>query len=155
MQGVHIVARDQAFAVGFAPGLLVSTWSERVTRERIAALDSTLPGVVAASANGKYVAITVVEVTASIRIDEDARALSTALQSRMQDHMRGHAYLVEGDGFLTATVRTLTAGLHLLTRSRYPLEVFKDPWPMASWVAQRGELDADEVMRVLGLIRFG
>ncbi len=67
--------------------------------------------------------------------------------------MRGHAYLVEGDGFLPATVRTLTAGQHLMTRSTHPLKVFKDPLLMGGWVAEKGTLSADVVLRTVAALR--
>ena len=63
------------------------------------------------------------------------------------------AYLVFGEGFLAASVRTLTAGMALVTRSPHPIKVFSDTQVCASWVATFAELAASEVNVALNQAR--
>ena len=56
-------------------------------------------------------------------------------------------------GFLAATVRTLTAGQHLIMRSSYPLKVFADAVTAAPWIAARGELEEHDVRVALTQVR--
>ena len=155
MAETTVASEDEEHAIAWAPGLLLSAWAGRVTPGRIAALERALPRLVRASPDGRYCAITVIEPTVSMRFEDDARELSAGLQRRWNDHMICQGYLVEGSGFLPATVRTLTAGLHLVNRADYPLKVFADPWLLARWTAELGALDPAEVLGALSRVRNG
>ena len=96
-----------------------------------------------------YGSITVIEPTLSMRMPDDAREASTALQRRWGTEMKCSAYLVEGSGFLPAAVRTMTAGMALVTRSPYPVKVFSDGPGCASWVGPVVDLTGLEVERAV------
>lgn len=142
---IHERTADHAFAS--APGVLITTWSGSVTPALIKSLERVIRRLVTSSPDGRYSAITVIEPTVSVRFEEDARAQSAALQRHFASHMRCQAYLVEGVGFLPALVRTVTAGMHLMTKSPYPVKVFGDVPTLASWIAVQGALDATHVNR--------
>lgn len=150
---IHERSTDHVFAS--TPGLLVTSWGGSITTELVGRLERIIRDLVASSKDGRYSAITVIEGTISMRFEDDARERSAALQKRFADHMRCQAYLVEGVGFLPAAVRTVTAGMHLITKSPYPVKVFSDAMTLASWLAPRGELDADDVTRWVNEARNG
>ena len=125
----------QDVVVATRPGLLVTAWGGAIQKEKIQRMDGVIRRLVEVSEGGRYSSITIVEPTISMRFEEDARETSMRLQKRWAPHIRALAYLVEGMGFLPAAVRTLTAGLHLVTRAPYPLKVFRDAGELSGWVA--------------------
>lgn len=132
--GLRITAADDEWALATRPGLFLSVWRGEVRASHVAELDRLLPRLVAESESGRYAAISIIERTIELPFDEDARKLSMALQKRFERNMICQAYLVEGSGFLPATVRTLTAGLSLVNRAPYATKVFSDVPSLVSWV---------------------
>lgn len=153
MSGLAIHVQDPDVVIATRPGLLVASWAGTVRSSQIERLDHVIPELVRASEGGKYCSITIIEPTISMRFEEDARERSARLQKRWGGHMHAQAYLVEGVGFLPAAVRTVTSGLHLVTRAPYPLEVFRDAREAADWIARRGELGAATVEDAIARVR--
>lgn len=132
--------------------LVVTVWRTDVTTARIASVDRVVRELCGSGAS--YASITVIERTISMRIDERARAESQALQARWAQQMRCSAYLVEGDGFLPAAVRTMTAGMALVTRSPHPIRVFRELATTSSWVAPHSDLGIYEVEQAVTRARL-
>lgn len=149
----RIIEADAGWALATRGRLVVTVWRNDVTRGRVDAVDRTIRALLPQCGDAGYGSITVVEPGISMRMSEDARTASTALQKRHATAMKCSAYLVEGTGFLPAAVRTLTAGMHLLTRSPYPIRVFATLGELAPWVGPHVDLDQAEVTRVVNEIR--
>lgn len=132
--------------------LLVTVWRADVTLARIAAVDRVIDELT--TGGTPYASITVVERSISMRMTEEAREASHALQKRWATLMRCSAYLVEGEGFLPAAVRTMTAGMALVTRSPYPVRVFRDIVATSQWVAPHAELDVMAVEQAITRARL-
>jgi hypothetical protein len=132
--------------------LLITVWRTDVTSARIATVDRAVRELTLG--NGHYASITVVESGISMRMTEEARDASTSLQRRWAEHMHCSAYLVEGEGFLPAAVRTMTAGMALVTRSPYPVRVFRELPPCAAWVAPHADLDVPAVEQAVTRARL-
>lgn len=151
--GLTIHLQDPDVVIATRPSLLVASWAGAVRPSQIELLDRVVPRLVAASPGEKYCSVTIIEPTISMRFEDDARELSARLQKRWGEKMKAQAYLVEGTGFLPAAVRTATAGLHLMTRAPYPLQVFRDPFELADWIAGFGDLRAHEVEDAIAEVR--
>lgn len=132
--------------------LLITVWRSDVTPARIATVDRAIRDLTLGA--GHYASITVVERSISMRMSEEARDASTSLQRKWGEAMRCSAYLVEGDGFLPAAVRTMTAGMALVTRSPYPVRVFRDLPSCAEWVAPHADLDVIAVEQAVDRARL-
>jgi hypothetical protein len=143
---VHDASTEWALAT--SGRLLVNVWRGAVTTERVALVDRAIRQLL--NTYETYGSITLVEPTLSMAsMSDQARADATALQARWAQRMVCSAYLVVGEGFLPATVRTLTAGMQLVTRSPHPIRTFGDPVVAAEWVAPFVGMDADSVLRTL------
>ena len=97
--------------------------------------------------------MTVIEPTMSMMISEEARAASTSLQKKHSGQMRASAYLVEGTGFMAVSVRTMTAGMSLMTRSPYPIRTFSDVGPLSTWVGSTLKVEPIEVEDTIEAVR--
>ncbi|MDQ3031127.1 MAG: hypothetical protein M3Y87_01825 [Myxococcota bacterium] len=132
--------------------LIVTVWRADVTPSRIDVVDRAIQELT--SGADPYASVTVVERSISMRMTEEAREASHALQRKWGAQMRCSAYLVEGEGFLPAAVRTMTAGMALVTRSPYPVRVFRDIVAVSSWVAPHAELDVMAVEQAITRARL-
>lgn len=128
---------------------MVTVWRTEITTSRVAAIDRSIGIVLPSCAGLGYGSITVIEPTVSMRMPDEARDASTALQRKYADEMKCSAYLVEGTGFLPAAVRTMTAGMALVTRAKYAIKVFSDAPSCASWVAPSVGLTFREVEQTI------
>lgn len=155
MAQLTIHERDVDVVIATQPGLLVASWGGMIRTHQIQRLDTIIPALLEESPGGRYCSITIIEPSISMRFEDDARELSAKLQKRWGDHMLAQAYLVEGTGFLPAAVRGATAGLHLMTRSPYPLKVFRDVEELAEWIARAGDLAVHDVLDAVGTVRAG
>ncbi len=145
MARTEIIANDDAWALAVSGRLVMTVWRKDVTLARVQLVDRTIAKLVPTLGDAKYCSITLLEPGVSMSLPDDARAASTALQKRWGPHAACSAYLVFGEGFLAASVRTLTAGMALVTRSPHPIKVFSDTLVCASWVATFSDLAPSEV----------
>ena len=146
---VRVHERSEGFALATRGRLVVSVWRTEVTRDRVAAIDRAIAELVPTCGGKGYGSVTVIERGTSMRMPEDARAASTALQKRWAEHMRVSGYLVDGPGFLIASVRTLTAGLQLVTRARVPIRVYATAEELGGFVAPYVAMSATEIADVV------
>lgn len=145
---LEILEADAGWALTAAHRLLITVWRGEVTTERISATERSLRRLVPMWKE-HYAAITVLERTVSMNVDEEARSRSKALQARWMEHHVAHAYLVEGTGFLPAAVRTFTAGLQLVNRTPFPTKVFADGMSAATWVAPMIGMSTHDLMQAM------
>jgi hypothetical protein len=151
---VRIAAAREEYAIATRRRLFVTVWREAVTVAAVRAVDLAISQLVREiGATESYGSVTVVERTMPLLMPDDAREASTALQRRWSTRMCCSGYLVEGTGFLPATVRTLTSGMHLVTRSSYPVKVFADPGLLASWLAPHVALTPADVQQTIAEAR--
>jgi hypothetical protein len=148
-----IIANDSAWALAVSGRLVMTVWRTDVTLARVQLVDRTIAKLVPTLGGEKYCSITLLEPTVSMRLPDDARASSTELQKRWGPHACCSAYLVFGEGFLAVSVRTLTAGMSLMTRSPHPIKVFSDTPSCASWVASFAERPASDIVLAMSQAR--
>ncbi len=155
MAGGHIdiIEANDGWALATRGRMIVTVWRRDVTLARVNAVDTTIRSLVPRCGKSGYGAVTVLEQNVSLGMPDDARNASTQLQRRWDDHMRCSGYLVEGRGFLTAAVRTMTAGMALFTKSKAPIKVFSDGPTLAEWIAPHVGQDPRDVARTLMEIR--
>lgn len=149
----EFIANDDAWALAVSGRLVITVWRTDVTLARVQLVDRTIQKLVPTLGGQKYCSITLLEPTLSMRLPDDARVSSTELQKRWGPHAACSAYLVFGEGFLAVSVRTLTAGMALVTRSPHPIRVFSDTPACAAWVASYAEQPGAEVALAMNRAR--
>lgn len=149
----HVFAATRAWSLVGCGSVLVSLYRTQVDLAAIRATDRAIVDLLGASGEEVYGAITVIEPTMSLRMPEDVRNESTELQRRWMNRMRCSAYVVEGNSFAMAAVRTMTAGLSLLTRSPYPIKSFGDAMTAAEWVGGELGMDSRSVLATIAAAR--
>lgn len=150
---IRIVEASAEWGLAVRGRLLVGVWRTGVQLAQIERVDRTVAELVRGSQGLGYCSVTVIEQTMSMLVPEDARAASTALQKRWGNDMKASAYLVEGAGFMAAGVRTMTAGMSLMTRSPYPIRVFADVGPLATWIGATLHVPPLEVEETIETVR--
>ncbi|AKF06322.1 hypothetical protein [Sandaracinus amylolyticus] len=153
MRSLPILEATPQWALLGAPRLVVSVWRAHVTVSAVAAIERAVEDVLRESSDRKYASITVIEKTVSMSFDDTARQASANLMKRFGASHCAHGYLVDGDGFLPAAVRTATAGLALMTRAPYPTRVFSKGGELVEWIAPIATLSRDDVLRAIAQAR--
>jgi len=149
----HVFAATDSWSIVGAGNVLVTLWRTQVDLAGIDATDRAIVEVLATSGADLYGSVTVIEPTMSLRMSEEARTESTELQRRWMSRMKCSAYVVEGNSFAMAAVRTMTAGMSLLTRSPYPIKSFSDSMTAAEWVAGELAMDSRTVLSTIARAR--
>jgi len=149
----HVFAASDAWSIVGAGNVLVTLWRTHVDLPAIDATDRAIVDVLASSNADVYGSVTVIEPTMSLRMSEEAREASTELQRRWMNRMKCSAYVVEGNSFAMAAVRTMTAGMSLLTRSPYPIKSFSDAMTAADWVSAELGMDSRTVLATISRAR--
>ncbi|MGE0786622.1 MAG: hypothetical protein AB7S26_13205 [Sandaracinaceae bacterium] len=151
----RVIASTPAWSIAAYRNVLVNVWRTEVQLEGIRAIEEAITELFGTGRVAHYGSVTVIESTLSMRITEEARNESTLLQARWKDKMKCSAYVVEDSTFMLAGVRTLTAGMSLMTRSPFPIRTFADSPAAADWVAQQMDVDSWSVLNTMNQARSG
>lgn len=108
-----------------------------------------------AAYGARVATLVVVESDAIASLPPDVRAEAEA-QSRDYESL-GVAIAIEDSGFKAAAMRTIIAGIHLVTRMRSPRRVFSSGAAAADWLVREilagSEHDASELRAMLERMR--
>jgi hypothetical protein len=145
----RIVPFDAATAFAFAPRVAVAVWRGDVTMPRVMGFGREIRTFLPSCQGRGYASITVIEPGISLRIPEDVRSASEALQREFAPHIKCMVYLVQQTGFVAAAARTIASGFTLITRAPYPLKVLSTSDETASWCSTYADVDAAEISRIV------
>ena len=81
---------------------------------------------------GLHGSLVIIEPTAGGSPTPEVRDITTQLAK--ENKLLGAAITLEGTGFRPATVRTLIAGLYLVTKKEYPHKVFEQAQAAVAWL---------------------
>lgn len=149
----RIVSPDQNVAFGFMPRVVVAVWRKDVTPEQLNAFGTELRAFIPRCEGKGYASITVIEPTISLRMPDNVRKQSETLQREMAPHIKCMSYLVEAQGFIAATARTVASGFTLITRAPYPLKVFGSLMECAAWAGPYVDVPDREIERFVHRVR--
>ena len=153
METPVVYASTDAWSIVGCGSVLVSVWRTEVQLAGIDATETAIVSLLERTRRDWYGSVSVIEPSMSLRMSEEARAASTALQRRWMGRMRCSAYVVEGNSFAMAAVRTMTAGMSLVTRSPYPIKSFSDAVSAAEWVSAILEMTPAMVLATIARAR--
>jgi hypothetical protein len=103
------------------------------TLERLVVLGEHQRALVKATADQRIAVLTVLEDESGAMPSGPARKEAEAVAKSVRDAVAVQAQVVEGDGFVAASIRALLTGITLAIRAPYPNKVFKTldealPW---------------------------
>jgi hypothetical protein len=84
---------------------------------------------------GSFAALNLVDVSTFIPMDDAARKEVAVTQRVFAAEQRALANVIEGDGFMGSTARSVAAGVALLSRVPFQQRVFESPGPACAWLA--------------------
>ncbi len=145
----RVVAVDSDVVLAFGPRLYIAVWRKDVTMQHLLVLGREIRSFLPECRNQGYASITVIEPGISLRMPDDVRASSEALQREFAPHIKCMAYLVTQEGFVAAAARTVASGFALVTRAPYPLKIMATVQETASWVSHHVNQPAAEIERLL------
>ncbi len=146
---MRVVAYDLDVSFVFAPRVAVTVWRKDVTLPRLLAFARELRTFVPQCRGQGYASITVIEPGISLRMGEEVRTASESLQREFAPHIQCMAYLVQTQGFVAATARTIASGFVLLTRAPYPLKVLSTSDECALWASTYVGVPPEDISRAL------
>jgi hypothetical protein len=79
--------------------------------------------------------VTIITETASLSMPADARDLSTAITKENENSYCCVCEIIPGTGFRGAVARSVTAGIRLVARTKFPAKVFADAADASRWLA--------------------
>jgi hypothetical protein len=82
---------------------------------------------------GKACSLTIIEPSAAANQTPEVRQVTTALSKEFS--LLGSAVVIEGSGFAVATIRTVIAGVYLLSKKPYPAKIFPSVSEGASFLS--------------------
>lgn len=128
-----VEANARAF-VGVFRDVVLTVW-----RGDILASDVRMSGraqELAARRNGRFGAIAYVEPKA-LQMQDEARTEAARITERGGDRLLAIGVVIPLGGFTGSIARTVTTGIHLVSRSRAPQKVFANTEDAAAWVFER------------------
>ncbi len=132
---IEVVERAGDFVLVRWRNVILNVWDGRVSVARLRQLKAAGPRVVK-----KYglrgVNLSVVTAnTALVSVGGAERAMASEVARDQAEFLCASACVIEGDGFLGATLRGITASVSLLARAPYPFRVFGSVRDCAPWLA--------------------
>lgn len=119
--------------------VVIANWHTATTTQGIAALEGEVAK--ACEATTEMVGLLQVIGTKSSPPDAAARQALSAVFQRHQARIACNTVLVEGGGFLAASVRAVVTGLAMVSRLSFPLEVYSTPAEAAKGTLRHLGLD--------------
>ena len=120
---VSVIETTRDHAIGWLPGAVIHVWRGATTEAGVACVRTALEEAVRAPGDRPLVLIGVVEADAPMPDDRGRRLLSDGMREAAEE-IAASALVFEGQSFKSAAVRAVMAGLGLLARAPYPLDVF-------------------------------
>jgi hypothetical protein len=93
--------------------------------------------------------------SAGFSMPADARRAASEITGEFDQHNRARATLIEGDGFGASAVRSIVAGIDMVSRARQPGRVFSSAREAVGWCFQhlprdvRNALAPEDIERAL------
>jgi hypothetical protein len=126
-------ASPRAF-VGAVGDVLLSIWREDITLADIALTEPAQE--LAWQKTGTFASLAYVEPKA-MRMPDDARKEAARITTRAGDRLVASGVVIPLGGFTGSIARTVTNGIHFLSRSKAPQKVFATTEETCGWVLER------------------
>lgn len=98
----------------------------------------------------RFVALNVIDAHAIIKMPDDVRQVVAQIQASFDDKQVGLATVLPTPGFFAAAIRGMVSAVNLMSKARFPQQVFNNVETAAAWCAERVErADAADIVSIL------
>ena len=142
----RVVYDDEGLQIAIWSRVFVNRWRTVATLERLQVIGEHQRGLVRAVPDGRIAVLTVLEDRSGAMPSGPARKEAEAVAKSVREAVILQAQVVEGDGFVAASIRALLSGISLAIRAPYPNNVFRtvdEALPWAEGQLRRAGYDAD------------
>jgi hypothetical protein len=131
---LRIHFEEPEFTIATASNALVWSFRGEVTADRVRRSLAVHRDLARDHRKG-FAVMTIIGEEVPLSMPSDARTLSTSITAEYQASYCGVCEVIEGSGFRSATARSITAGIRLVARTKFPARVFADVGEASRWLA--------------------
>jgi hypothetical protein len=129
----RVIHDDEGLQIAVWSRVFINRWRTVATLERLVVHGEHQRALVKATADRRIAVLTVLEDESGAMPSGPARKEAEAVAKSVRDAVAVQAQVVEGGGFVAASIRALLTGITLAIRAPYPNKVFKTldealPW---------------------------
>jgi hypothetical protein len=133
----RVVYDDEGLQIAIWSRVFINRWRTAATLERLLVLGKHQRGLVGATDDKRIAVVTVLEDKSGSMPSGPARKEAEAVAKSVREAVIVQAQVVEGEGFVAASIRALLTGITLAIRAPYPNKVFKTVDEALPWVEQQ------------------
>ena len=133
----RVVYDDEGLQIAIWSRVFINRWRTAATQERVVVLGEHQRALVQAMNDKRIAVVTVLEDKSGTMPSGPARKEAEAVAKSVREAVIVQAQVVEGDGFVAASIRALISGISLAIRAPYPNKVFKTVDEALPWVEQQ------------------
>jgi len=133
----RVVYDDEGLQIAVWSRVFINRWRTVATQERLVVLGEQQRALVQATDDKRIAVVTVLADKSGSMPSGPARKEAEVVAKSVRDAVIVQAQVVEGDGFVAASIRALITGISLAIRAPYPNKVFKTVEEALPWVEQQ------------------
>lgn len=133
----RVIHDDEGLQIAVWSRVFINRWRTVATLERLVVLGEHQRALVQATADKRIAVLTVLEDKSGAMPSGPARKEAEAVAKSVREAVALQAQVVEGDGFVAASIRALLTGITLAIRAPYPNKVFKTLDEALPWVEEQ------------------
>jgi hypothetical protein len=135
IERLEVLDADGRDLVGLWRNVLVIALRTQPTAARLRRLDE-IQRAVAARFPGGFVALAILPNLRAFPFDDDLREEAVRLTSSTPPELLAVAEIIEGKGFIAASIRSIATGMVFIARPKWAMRVFPGVEPAAAWLAR-------------------
>ncbi len=155
MDSPRVVYEDDGLQIATWSRVFINRWRTVATVERLTILGKHQHALIDAMGDRRIAVLTTLEDKSGLMPNAPARKEAEALARSTREAVILQAQVLEGDGFVAASIRALLTGVMLAIRAPFPNKVFKTVDEALPWVEEqlRKAKYADEAAGVVAAVR--
>lgn len=134
MPAPQVIYEDDGLQIATWSRVFINRWRTVASQERLAILGQHQRALVDATDDRRIAVIVTLEDKTGLMPNAAARKEAELVAKSVRDAVIVQAQIVEGEGFVAASMRALLTGVMLAIRAPYPNKVFKTVEDALPWV---------------------
>lgn len=134
--GLRVVFEDEGLQIATWSRVFINRWRTVATLERLLILGEHQHALIKATGDHRIAVLTALEDKSGLMPNGPARKEAEAIARSTRDAVLLQAQVIEGDGFVAASIRALLTGVMLAIRAPFPNKVFKTVEEALPWVEE-------------------
>jgi hypothetical protein len=146
---IEVLASHPSFCVAVADGLFLTYWRKESCADDFQREWDLQRAFAARTPGKKFLAVTYVSMAKFSAPDKASREVITARARTLMEWISASLVILPQKGFGAAMIRSVLAGLNMVTSQPVPTDVFSSIEAAGPFIAKNTKLDADIVQAVL------